>query len=188
MVDNTDAGASASGAWNLSSSTPGYVGANYHAHAPGTGSEPYTWSVPVPTEGTYQVYARRTAHANRATNATYTIEHTAGTTPVVVNQQHVGGDWPLLGSYAFPAGTASVSLSDAADGYVIAHAVKLVATSPATGGTGGAFYVHTDHLGTPQVVTDANQGIAWRADYAPFGEAIVTTAAAENPLQYKLER
>ena len=32
-------------------------------------------------------------------------------------------------------------------------------------------YVHSDRLGTPQVLTDEQQRIVWRADYRPFGEA-----------------
>lgn len=31
-------------------------------------------------------------------------------------------------------------------------------------------YVHTDHLGTPQVVTAQNQSVIWMADYQPFGQ------------------
>jgi len=35
---------------------------------------------------------------------------------------------------------------------------------------GQTFFVHTDHLGTPQVLTDAVGAIAWSAVYRPFGE------------------
>lgn len=31
-------------------------------------------------------------------------------------------------------------------------------------------YVHTDHLGTPQVVTAQNQSVIWMVDYQPFGQ------------------
>ncbi len=34
-------------------------------------------------------------------------------------------------------------------------------------------YVHSDHLGTPQVLTDNGQKVVWKANYAPFGEAQV---------------
>jgi hypothetical protein len=40
--------------------------------------------------------------------------------------------------------------------------------------TSGLYPMHTDHLGTPQVITDANQQIVWRADQTPFGETTVT--------------
>lgn|GEM_PF-6103436 len=39
---------------------------------------------------------------------------------------------------------------------------------------GRAVYaVHTDHLGTPRLLSDADGEIVWRARYAPFGEATV---------------
>lgn len=35
------------------------------------------------------------------------------------------------------------------------------------------YYYHNDHLGTPQAMTDASGTVVWKADYLPFGEAIV---------------
>ena len=144
-----------------------------------------TWPLAVAQSGEYAVYARWTAHGNRATDAPYTIHHADGTATVSVNQQQGAGDWHLLGTYNFNAGANhSIQLTDQADGYVIADAVKLVATGQTGGSAGGVFYVHTDHLGTPKVITDENQQVAWQADYAPFGEATVTTAAIENLLRF----
>jgi RHS repeat-associated protein len=34
--------------------------------------------------------------------------------------------------------------------------------------------VHSDHLNTPQVVSDAQGSVIWRADYSPFGQANVS--------------
>ncbi len=48
------------------------------------------------------------------------------------------------------------------------------ATSQAHGAT-DTYFVHTDHLGTPQVMTDTNQDVVWKTDYNPFGKAIITT-------------
>jgi len=42
-----------------------------------------------------------------------------------VNQQANGGTWKLLGTYSFDAGTATVRLTDNANGYVIADVVML---------------------------------------------------------------
>jgi RHS repeat-associated protein len=36
-----------------------------------------------------------------------------------------------------------------------------------------AYFIHTDQLGAPRAVTDASRRVAWRADYAPFGEAMI---------------
>jgi RHS repeat-associated protein len=46
------------------------------------------------------------------------------------------------------------------------------------------YYYHNDHLGTPQVLTDDSQGIAWKAVYTPFGEAVVSNPSVENPFRF----
>jgi RHS repeat-associated protein len=66
-----------------------------------------------------------------------------------------------------------VTLSDQANGYVIADAIRVVG-SGSSGTPGGLYYVHNDHLGTPQVVTDSSQQVVWQASYDPFGQATVS--------------
>ena len=95
-------------------------------HTAGTGANVFTWTLAVPAADTYQVYARWTSHPNRATNAKYTVNHAAGAQVVTVNQEQASGQWNLLGTFAFNAGAATVSLSDEANDYVIADAVMLV--------------------------------------------------------------
>ena len=46
---------------------------------------------------------------------------------------------------------------------------------------GAVYFVHADHLGTPQRLTDAAAAVAWDATYRPFGEATVTGAVTFNP-------
>jgi RHS repeat-associated protein len=46
------------------------------------------------------------------------------------------------------------------------------------------YYFHNDHLGTPQVLTDDSQGIAWKAVYTPFGEAVPSIQTVENPFRF----
>ncbi len=36
--------------------------------------------------------------------------------------------------------------------------------------SGNIYYIHNDHLNTPQVITDANQQVVWMANYEPFGK------------------
>jgi RHS repeat-associated protein len=48
----------------------------------------------------------------------------------------------------------------------------------------GAFFIHTDHLGTPQALTDDRQQIVWQAVYNPFGEATITTQAMAFNLRF----
>ena len=46
-----------------------------------------------------------------------------------------------------------------------------VAVVDLTGPMQSIYYIHSDHLGTPQLLTDENQRVVWEAEYAPFGEA-----------------
>ena len=52
--------------------------------------------------------------------------------------------------------------------------------SAGTGGGSGLYYVHADHLGTPQKMTDGNQALVWDAVSKPFGEAHSITGTASN--------
>jgi len=113
------------GTWPTSNSVGGYYGTNYATHAAGTGTNGFTWTLNVVTAGTYEVYARWTAYPNRATNAKYTVAHSGGSDLVTVNQQANTATWQLLGTYTFDAGSATITLSDDANGYVIADAVML---------------------------------------------------------------
>jgi RHS repeat-associated protein len=49
---------------------------------------------------------------------------------------------------------------------------------------GNLNFIHNDHLGTPQQITDGTQAIVWKADYKSFGEATVTTEAITNNLRF----
>ena len=44
------------------------------------------------------------------------------------------------------------------------------------------YFVHTDHLGAPAVITDANQQVVWQDSKAPFGE----TNIAVNQLEFSV--
>jgi RHS repeat-associated protein len=46
------------------------------------------------------------------------------------------------------------------------------------------YYFHNDHLGTPQVLTDAAGSIAWKAAYTPFGEAVPSIQTVDNPFRF----
>jgi RHS repeat-associated protein len=47
-----------------------------------------------------------------------------------------------------------------------------------------AYYFHNDHLGTPQVLTDDSQVIAWKAVYTPFGDAVASIQTVDNPFRF----
>ena len=58
---------------------------------------------------------------------------------------------------------------------VVADAVRLVPAPAADG-----YYVHADHLGSPQALTDDAQQEVWRIDTRPFGEVEALTWTVEN--------
>jgi RHS repeat-associated protein len=141
-----------------------------------------TWVPDLPSSGTYQVYAKWTADETRATDARYAIVHEGGTAEVSVNQRAAGGLWQYLGSYAFdPLNTPTVSLAANDNGSVAADAVRFV------GGPDGATdiaYLHADHLGTPQAMTDANAQILWWRDQTPFGQTVAEGGFGSSPLRF----
>ncbi|MEU0567169.1 exo-alpha-sialidase [Nonomuraea sp. NPDC005983] len=121
----------ASGTWATGTGATGYYGRNYRSHAAGDGSSVARWSPEVPASGVYEVAVRYTADPNRASNAPYTVTYAGGSATVRVNQRANGGIWVPIGRYPFVAGNAgTVELSDGANGYVIADAIRL---TPVTG-------------------------------------------------------
>jgi parallel beta-helix repeat protein len=125
VVDNLDA--AFVGDWTLSTGGAEKYGADYHYHAAGDGSSTAKWTPDIPEAGNYSVYAWWTAHANRATDARYTVQYNGGSETIEVNQEINGGKWNLLGTFPFAPGTkGSVALSADANEYVIADAIMMV--------------------------------------------------------------
>jgi RHS repeat-associated protein len=46
------------------------------------------------------------------------------------------------------------------------------------------YYYHSDHLGTPQKMTDERGTVVWAAEYLPFGKANITVETVENILRF----
>ncbi len=167
----------------LTDQANGYVIADAVMLVPaGAPQNQVVWDPELSGSGEYEVYARWTAHPNRATNATYTINHSSGNIEVIVNQQVDGGAWNLLATVTLTP-DSTIGLTDQTDGYVIADAIRLV---PTGGGEspGGILYVHTDHLGTAHVLTDEAGAIAWKAAYEPFGKAQEMVTTVVNNLRF----
>jgi RHS repeat-associated protein len=55
-----------------------------------------------------------------------------------------------------------------------------VATTTATGATPIIRYIHPDHLGSTNVVTDANQNVTQTLDYFPYGGLRVSVSTSTN--------
>jgi surface-anchored protein len=137
ILDNGDSGYDVTPGWTYLDdaqfgSFQGIEG-DVHFIGLGTGSEVATWTFSALPPGQYRVSATWTPHANRATDAPFTILDGAaelGTVPV--NQEEApnglfdaGDRWEDLGVFTINSGTLVVRLSDAANEFVIADAIRI---------------------------------------------------------------
>lgn len=123
-----------SGEWTHSTSEPNHWGDDYQYVAPGSGEAVARWTFSPTETGLHRVQAWYTSHANRATNAPFTVTHRDGEATVPIDQTVGGGTWVDIGDFYFNADDYyTVSLSNDADGYVIADAIRVewVAEVPA---------------------------------------------------------
>jgi len=134
LVDDTNAtGLNLVGTWFSSTSISGYYGTNYLDDGNANkGLDSATFTPTLPVGGSYQVYARWTADANRATNVPIDIIYPGGTNTVIVNQTQQGGQWVLLMTTNFNAGSGgSVRIRNTGTtAYVIANAVEFLPYQP----------------------------------------------------------
>jgi N-acetylmuramoyl-L-alanine amidase len=134
IVDNSDGVVQIKGKWTATRETAGFYGPDYLFRTPSDGKSSVTWPLPTDaTPGRFEVFARWSAGPNRATNAAYQVTSNAGVAAVAVNQKINGGSWQSLGTFEFqPNKAQGVTLTDSADGVVVADAIRFVGpqTSP----------------------------------------------------------
>ena len=174
IVDNGSTETSSTGDWSTKTDSQAY-GADYLLANRNNIASTYRWT-PVLTPGTYSVYAWWEDKTNYSSNVPYVIHHGGQSDTVYRDHTANGGSWQALGTYDFDGtGGEYIEVSNA-NGKATADAVRLVKeiTAP-TQVT--AYYVHTDHLGTPVAMSDEGGNVVWRASYAPFGKAMVDPAS-----------
>ena len=76
-----------------------------------------------------------------------------------------------------PGQNHRVEVAGALEGETVADAIRFVSAGTSAP---GIYYVHADHLGSPQKMTDANQALVWDAVYTPFGQVHAITGTAIN--------
>lgn len=137
VVDNSDSGFTASGNWATSSWASDRYGSNYRTRSVEATSDAATWSINLPSSGSYEVYAWWPEGSNRSSGAPYLVDHSGGTDTVYENQQTNGGQWNLLGTYDLDAGINQVRLScwAGSGSIVVADAIRW----KGVGGGGGPF-------------------------------------------------
>lgn len=129
IIDNPQA--TIVGSWSIGNTAPGRYGPDYRYESPGTGANYVHFAPNILTAGNYAVYEWHSVGSNRTTEGPHVITHKNGTTTVIVNQRVNGGQWNLLGTFAFNAGTDGyVRITDAfaaaSGSVVIADAIKFV--------------------------------------------------------------
>jgi subtilisin family serine protease len=138
VVDNATPAYSETGSgWQ--SSAQGYAGALRY-HASGTGANTANWQVSGLLSGNYEIQATWNPDANHATNATFSVYDGSTLVQTVQVSQvptpsgpTVGGvPFQSLGTFAIYSGTLKVVLSDAANGFVVADAIRYIPLAPPT--------------------------------------------------------
>ncbi len=125
VVDDLDSNTSSSGTWRTSSGPDPWAGHSAYSDAGGT----FRWMPELTQAGTYTVYARWTYHANRSSSVPYRIGHSGGEHEVIVDQRapSQAGQWRVLGSFDFAAGSAGYVEVSSENGQASADAVRFVA-------------------------------------------------------------
>ena len=117
VLDNDDVGVTFTGTWSNGTSSIYYGSAGDVRFKVATTSATETavarYEPNFAQAGFYPVYAWTPAGANRAADQLYRINHSGGSTEVMVNHRRVGNGLVYLGTYYFEAGTAgSVEVSN----------------------------------------------------------------------------
>src|SRR5947209_1360365 len=129
IVDDGEAGVAHSAAWTTSAGSSSY-GSSYLSTASHRG-DPVTYTVRLPHDDTYDVFARWPCTAQRASDVGVHIETSTGTVRRTVSQSHCA-EWRYLGSWPMAAGRAPRVVIGSPSGNgapVAADAVRLVETT-----------------------------------------------------------
>ncbi|WP_446678288.1 golvesin C-terminal-like domain-containing protein [Streptomyces scopuliridis] len=127
LVDSTDVNNTATqGYWDASQAT-GQWGYDVRTHAKGDGTSQFVWQLNIPQDGSYEVFVRHGDVTGAASDAAFKVTHASGEVTKTVDQSTRSNEWISLGSYSFTEAAAQkITLTDAANGTVVADAVKLV--------------------------------------------------------------
>ena len=130
IVDNADPSFSVVGDWGIYDAAPGIsgYGEDLRYHAAGNGSNTATWAAELSDgAGSYEVFVWYPVSTLLATNAQYIINHASVSDIVLIDQSINGGGWVSLGIYEFSgANTEDITLTDNANSWVVADAVRFV--------------------------------------------------------------
>jgi RHS repeat-associated protein len=164
LVDDSDFNNTTStGTWTTSSAGTGFQGPGYQTHAPGSGTDTFTWNLNIPQDGNYTVYVKFPQVSGAATNAAYTVNFSGGTTTTTVDQTQNTGSWVSLGKFAFSQSGVGqkITLAENVGGTVVADAVQVVRDNSADTNTAKHNFGYSyDPNGNMTAITDSSPGTA----------------------------
>ena len=132
ILDNTNA--TVVGTWNTGTSSPDKYGPDYRYKSGGTGTAYLQYTPNIVAGAFYRVYEWHPQGSNRTTNAPYVINYNGGSQTIGINQQVNGGQWNLLGTFNFAAGSSgNVQVADTVSDtnhIVLADAIQFAYAAP----------------------------------------------------------
>lgn len=129
VIDNKEA--LQEGAWEVSEYGVNFYGEDFNHISAGTGENKISYSSGDIGAGVFDVYAWWTAHSENASNTKFEINTARLSKVVEKSQKKNGGQWNLLTT--IPVRNTfglNITISDDADGTVVADAIRLIYRSP----------------------------------------------------------
>ncbi len=119
-----------------------------------------------------------------ASSVDYKISHNGLIDISTQDQNNNAGQWNYAGTYFF-SGTGNEYIEiDDSSGRTSADAIRLLEANPSQSVSTTVHYVHTDHLGTPRVVSDDQGSAIWQWDSEPFGNGAPDQDADGDGISY----
>lgn len=123
VVDDEDAGFSATAGFTTQSTLSGFYDNGYHICSAGAGEHAF-FDLVIPAAGMWEIYSWYPEDAGNSSEVVFKFEHAYGNESLEVDQTGWGGGWISLGRYPFFAGNCRVTLYSSSSGNVIADAVR----------------------------------------------------------------
>ena len=167
-VTLTAASASFQGAHVLATNSTGYTGATGFIDYVGEGQA--NWQLNLSASANYTVAVRYSQDGPNRPLALL-ID---GVQKAIINFTPTSNwnTWAVATAVInIPAGNHSLSLKTTGASGPNVDKVDISSVEQNTGSEPALYFVHSDHLTTPQVVTNQSQSVVWVADYEPFGKA-----------------
>jgi len=161
-----EANVSFQGAHVIATTNAGYTGSGFIDYV-GEGSA--SWSVNVPATASYNLTLRYgLSGADRPL-----VLKVDGNTIATINfvSSPLWTTWKTKTvTLNLTAGQHTIALHTSGLSGPNIDKVDLAAVNPVTTTSTSLYYIHSDHLNTPQVITNQNQQVVWMGNYEPFGK------------------